>query len=108
MGKLITTPTMGKTVKRLIRSQMVAKSIEYKELVKRLEEFGVYQNVSTLRTKISTGTMGVQLFLYIQMAMGVKQITLEQVRDIFEDALDDDGGEAPAEAPHGNHDRTVD
>ena len=93
MGKLITTPTMGKTVKRLIRSQMAAKSIEYKELVKRLEEFGVYQNVSTLRTKISTGTMGVQLFLYIQMAMGVKQITLEQVRDIFEDALDDTDGE---------------
>lgn len=94
MGKLITTPTMGKTVKRLIRSQMAAKSIEYKELVKRLEEFGVCQNVSTLRTKISTGTMGVQLFLYIQMAMGVKQITLEQVTDIFEDALEDDGREA--------------
>jgi hypothetical protein len=85
---------MGKTVKRLIRSQMAAKSIEYKELVKRLENFDIYQNDSTLRTKISTGTMGVQLFLYIQLAMGVKQITLEQVRDIFNDALDDDGGEA--------------
>ena len=94
MSKLITTPTMGKTVKRLLRSQMAAKSIEYKELVKRLEDFGIHQNVSTLRTKISTGTMGVQLFLYIQLAMGVKQITLEQVRDIFEDALDDEGGEA--------------
>jgi len=93
MGKLITTPTMGKTVKRLIRSQMAAKSIEYKELVRRLEDFGIYQNVSTLRTKISTGTMGVQLFLYIQMAMGVKQITLEQVKDIFEDALDDFDGD---------------
>ena len=91
MTKLITTPTMGKTVKRLIRSQMAAKNIEYKELVKRLEDFGVYQNASTLRTKISTGTMGVQLFFYIQLAMGVKQVTLEQVRDIFEDALDDDG-----------------
>jgi hypothetical protein len=94
MAKLITTPTMGKTVKRLIRSQMAAKSIDYKELVKRLEEFDVYQNASTLRTKISTGTMGVQLFLYIQLAMGVKQITLDQVKDIFEDALDEVDGEA--------------
>ncbi len=94
MTKLITTPTMGQTVKRLIRSQMAAKNIGYKELVKRLEDFGVYQNASTLRTKISTGTMGVQLFLYIQLAMGVRQITLEQIRDIFEDALDNVGGKA--------------
>ncbi len=94
MAKLITTPTMGETVKRLVRSQMAAKNIEYKELVKRLEDYGINQNVSTLRTKISTGTMGVQLFLYIQIAMGVKQITLEQVKELYEDALEDFGGEA--------------
>ena len=94
MAKLITTPTMAVTVKRLLRSQMAERDIEYKELARRLEDFGVYQNVSTLRTKVATGTMGVQLFLYIQLALGVKKISLEQVREIFEDAVDDAGGGA--------------
>jgi hypothetical protein len=98
MSKLITTPTMGETVKRLLRSQMAEKNVDYRELTARLEEFGVYQNVSTLRTKVATGTMGVQLFLYIQLALGVRRITIEQVRDIFEDALEDTESNT-AEAP---------
>lgn len=93
MAKLITTPTMAATVKRLLRSQMAEKDIEYKELARRLEDFGVYQNVSTLRTKVSTGTMGVQLFFYIQLAMGVKKISLDQVTEIFEDAQGQSNGD---------------
>ncbi len=83
--KLLESPTMAITLKRLLRSQMVAKGVEYRDLALRLKELGVEQKEGTLRTKVNTGTMGAQLFLYIQLALGVKQLTAAQIEEILND-----------------------
>jgi hypothetical protein len=76
---------MAIAVRRLLRSQMVAKGIEYKDLAKRLKELGVDQRESTLRSKINNGTLGTQLFLYIQLALGTRDLHMSQVDEILQD-----------------------
>jgi len=76
---------MATTVRRLLRSQMAAKGIEYKDLAKRLKELGVDQRESTLRSKINNGTLGAQLFLYIQLALRIRDLHLSQVDEILQD-----------------------
>ncbi len=79
------SPVMAIAVRRLLRSQMAAKGIEYKDLTKGLKELGVDQRESTLRSKINNGTLGAQLFLYIQLALGVRDLHLSQVNEILQD-----------------------
>jgi hypothetical protein len=76
---------MAITVRRLLRSQMAAKGIEYKGLTKRLKELGVDQHESTLRSKINNGTLGTQLFLYIQLALDIRDLHMSQVDEILQD-----------------------
>jgi len=79
------SPAMATTIRRLLRSQMAAKGFEYKDLAKNLKELGVDQRESTLRSKINNGTLGTQLFLYIQMALGIRDLHLNQVQEILQD-----------------------
>ncbi len=79
------TPSLRETVKRLIRSQMILKGMEYKELSERLEVMGIYQRPGTLRTKITTGTLGGQLLIAILISIGMRTLDLEQVQDVIED-----------------------
>ncbi len=85
------SPAMAMTVKRLLRSQMAAKGLEYRDLCQKLNQYGVEQTESTLRSKINTGTLGTQLFLYLQLAMEVRAVTSEQIHEILEDAKQDYG-----------------
>ena len=79
------TPALREALKRLIRSQMVLKGMEYKELAERLQVMGINQRPGTLRTKITTGTLGGQLLLAILIAIGMRTLDLEQVQDVIED-----------------------
>jgi len=79
------SPVMATTIRRLLRSQMAAKGFEYKDLAKRLKDLGVDQRESTLRSKINNGTLGTQLFLYIQLALGIRDLHLGQVEEILQD-----------------------
>lgn len=83
------TPALRETLKRLIRSQMVLKGMEYKELANRLEKMGIHQTPGTLRTKITTGTLGGQLLLAILISIGMRTLDLEQVQDVIEDIEDE-------------------
>jgi len=80
------SPTMAITIKRLLRSQMAAKGLEYRDLCQLLKQYGVEQTESTLRSKVNTGTLGAQLFLYLQLAMGIRAVSTEQIREILGDA----------------------
>lgn len=79
------TPALRETLKRLIRSQMVLKGMEYKELSERLQVMGIEQKPGTLRTKITTGTLGGQLLIAILISIGMRTLDLEQVQDVIED-----------------------
>ena len=76
---------MRETIRRLIRSQMAAKGVEYRDLAERLEALGVIQSDSNLRSKVNNGSLGAQLFLYIELALGVGQIDLAQLSEIYQD-----------------------
>jgi len=89
------SPVMATTVRRLLRSQMAVKGYEYKDLAKCLKDLGVDQRESTLRSKINNGTLGTQLFLYIQLALGIRDLRLSQVDEILHDVLRE--REAPTE-----------
>ena len=79
------SPVMATTIRRLLRSQMAVKGFEYKDLAKCLKDLGVDQRESTLRSKIKNGTLGAQLFLYIQLALGIRDLHLSQVDEILRD-----------------------
>lgn len=83
--KLFDSPQMRETIRRLIRSQMAAKGMEYRDLARRLADLGVVQNESNLRSKVNNGSLGAQLFLYIELALGARDVPLEQVVEILED-----------------------
>ena len=83
--KLFNSPPMKETVKRLLRSQMAAKGVEYRELSVRLAQLGVEQSESNLRSKVTNGSLGAQLFIYIQLALGISTLSLAHVREILDD-----------------------
>ena len=83
--RLFDSPAMRETIRRLIRSQMAAKGVEYRDLAERLGALGVIQSDSNLRSKVNNGSLGAQLFLYIELALGVGQIDLAQLSEIYQD-----------------------
>ena len=83
--RLFDSPAMRETIRRLIRSQMAAKGVEYRDLAERLEALGVIQSDSNLRSKVNNGSLAAQLFLYIELALGVGQIDLVQLSEIYQD-----------------------
>ncbi len=77
------SPALAETLKRLIRSQMILRGVDYNQLSAMLSEIGIEQSSGTLRTKVSTGTLGAQLLLAILIALDVKTMDMEQVGDVW-------------------------
>ncbi len=85
MSKLFDSPAMRETVKRLLKSEMAIKGMDYRALSARLAEFGVLQTEANLRMKLSRGTLGAQLFVYILLALGVSGLELSRVEECLDD-----------------------
>ena len=81
--KLFDSPHMREAIRRLIRARMAYKGFEYKDLVARLHELGVEQSESNLRSKVNSGSLGAQLFVYILLALGMQNLELAQVEEIL-------------------------
>lgn len=64
---------------------MAYKGFEYKDLSQALAELGVLQSESNLRSKINNGSLGAQLYIYILLALGVKQLDLVEMQEILAD-----------------------
>lgn len=87
--KFFDSPIMRETLHRLLRSQMALKGVDYNELSNRLALLGVAQTATNLRSKINQGTLGAQLFLFIQFALGVKNLELSDISLIYQDVEQD-------------------
>ena len=85
MAKLFDSPEMRETIRRIIRSRMAYKGYEYRDLCEALEQLGVHQNESNLRSKVNNGSLGAQLFVYILMAMDLPALEFSQVQEILDD-----------------------
>ncbi|MEM1153027.1 MAG: DUF6471 domain-containing protein, partial [Pseudomonadota bacterium] len=82
--RMITTldsAAMGETLKRLLKSEMALKGVDYRALSARLAELGIHQSEANLRMKISRGTLGASLFVSIMLALGVRQIDMARVEE---------------------------
>ena len=80
---------MRETIHRLLRSQMALKGIDYNGLSQRLKALGVSQTATNLRSKINHGTLGAQLFVFIQLALGIDALDLRQIQAIYKDVDQD-------------------
>ena len=85
MAKLFDSPEMRETIRRLIRARMAYKGFEYKDLSRAVNELGVDQQESNLRSKVNNGSLGAQLFVYILMARDQDSLEMDQVREILDD-----------------------
>lgn len=81
--KTFDSPPMREAIRRLIRSRMAFRGFEYKDLARRLRELGVEQSESNLRSKVNSGSLGAQLFVYILMALDQSALELAQVEEIL-------------------------
>lgn len=98
--KFFDSPEMRETLHRLLRSQMALKGIDYNGLSQRLAMMGVAQTATNLRSKINHGTLGAQLFVFIQFALGIEKLDLNSVRDIYRDVERDLDASATVEPSH--------
>ncbi|MEE8244962.1 MAG: DUF6471 domain-containing protein [Pseudomonadales bacterium] len=89
MAKLFDSPAMRQVIRRLIRARMAYKGFEYKDLARRLGELGVVQHESNLRSKVNNGSLGAQLFVYILMALDMRELDLGQVREVLDEVQRD-------------------
>lgn len=94
MAKFFDSPAMRESIRRLIRARMAYKGYEYKDLTRRLGEFGVVQHESNLRSKVNNGSLGAQLFLYILLALDVDVLNLGDVEALLDEVSEADVSQA--------------
>ena len=87
--KMFNSPVMKETIHRLLRSQMALKGVDYNDLSERLKNLGVNQSAQNLRSKINSGRLGAQLFLFLEIALEIETISIENVRVIYDDVTRD-------------------
>ena len=97
--KFFDSPEMRETLHRLLRSQMALKGIDYNGLSQRLAIMGVAQTASNLRSKVNHGTLGAQLFVFIEFALGIEKLDMASIREIYQDVERDLDGSATVEPP---------
>ncbi len=96
MAKFFDSPEMREAIRRIIRSRMALKGVEYRELARRLGELGVVQHESNLRSKVNNGSLGAQLLLFILIALDMDALDLTEVSTLVDEVRAEDDSEEPA------------
>ena len=96
MAKFFDSPEMREAIRRIIRSRMALKGVEYRELARRLGELGVIQHESNLRSKVNNGSLGAQLLLFILIALDMDALDLGEVSALVDEVRAQDDSEEPA------------
>ncbi len=107
MPKMFDSPAMRETLRRSIRAEMAYKGLEYRDLSERLQRLGVLQSEGNLRSKINNGSLGAQLFVFLLLAMGTRNLELARFAELLEDVTDEQrgqlsDGDAEAALPSGD------
>ena len=93
MPKMFDSPAMRETLRRSIRAEMAYKGLEYRDLSERLQRLGVLQSEGNLRSKINNGSLGAQLFVFLLLAMGTRNLELARFAQLLEDVTDEQRGQ---------------
>lgn len=84
MSKIFSSPQMTETIRRYFAIEKNVRGLDYRELSKRLADGGVEQSEGNLRVKMTTGKLGTPLFLHLLMAMGVEQLNMALIDEIYQ------------------------
>jgi hypothetical protein len=69
-------------VSRVVKSEMSKRKLKFEDLSQMLKKKGTIQTSSNLRNKINRGIMGAELFIQILIALDLKQLDINSIRDI--------------------------
>lgn len=79
MTSLYKDSAMEQLITRSIRAAMVQEGMTYADLAAALAKLGIKQSESTLRSKVSKGTMAASLFLHIMSCTNTEEIRLPEI-----------------------------
>lgn len=65
---------------RILKSELVRRGIDYKELAERLATIGIYESPRQLTTKINRGTFSFGFFLKAMRSIGVEKVEIGEVQ----------------------------
>ncbi|MBA4760294.1 DUF6471 domain-containing protein [Sphingomonas sp.] len=72
-------------VKNMLRAEMMRRGVSYEQLVIRLADIGVEDNVLNLRNKVARGRFTAPFFVQCMVALGVKELQIPTQDDIIGD-----------------------
>ena len=72
-------------VQRLLKAEMSKRGVKYQDLSNRLSSINVNQSADNLRNKVNKGILGADLLLQIMYVLNMRQISRDDMVDIFDD-----------------------
>lgn len=83
-------------VKNMLRAEMMRRGVSYEQLVARLAEIGVEDNVLNLRNKVARGRFTAPFFAQCLVALGVTSLQIPPFTEIADNVEDEHGAQALA------------
>jgi hypothetical protein len=87
--------TWERLVKNMLRAEMMRRGVSYEQLVARLAEIGVEDNVLNLRNKVARGRFTAPFFAQCMVALGVTNLQIPSAAEVVE-ATGEHGAQALA------------
>lgn len=87
--------TWERLVKNMLRAEMMRRGVSYEQLVARLADLGVEDNVLNLRNKVARGRFTAPFFAQCMVALGVTNLQIPKVDEVG-DATGEHGAQALA------------
>lgn len=85
--------TWERLVKNMLRAEMMRRGVSYEQLVARLAELGVEDNVLNLRNKVARGRFTAPFFAQCMVALGVDLLQFPKPDDIVDQASGEHGAQ---------------
>ena len=88
--------TWERLVKNMLRAEMMRRGVSYEQLVARLADIGVEDNVLNLRNKVARGRFTAPFFAQCMVALGVELLQIPKVDDVVGIATGEHGAQSLA------------
>ena len=88
--------TWERLVKNMLRAEMMRRGVSYEQLVARLAEIGITENVLNLRNKVARGRFTAPFFAQCMVALGVELLQIPSATKLTGDATGEYGAQALA------------
>lgn len=76
---MVTDANWADKVKRILKSELKKRDVGYKELAEKLSEMGIQETERNINNKISRGGFTAVFFVQCLMAIGCKEVRLDDV-----------------------------